>query len=663
MIRRAPFLVLGIIALACAAAAAAPQLPPRDNAAAVTGTASIAGRVFVDGPSRQPARRVRVTLTNVARTSPGQTTTTGDDGAFIFRDLPAGRFEIQTFKNGYLRSSYGASRPERAGTPVVVKDGEAVANLAVTIARGGAISGVVRDVRGRPVPGVSVKVLKQGYNAITGERTLGAPSIGSAGTTDDRGEYRAYGLPPGGYLVLVTPGPPGSGRAGGSGVDDIRPLTAAEVQQALQAARAGSSSASAARPPPSLSTAAARVNYAPVFHPGVTDVGAAATVTLGLSEERVGVDIAIQFVPTAVVSGVVTPPPGVARPASVRVTLVPAGPQTEMLAGAGLRGPSTQTGPDGTYTFAGVAPGAYTVKAGTGTGGRGVAAPVTPALWATADVVVNGRDLDVPLTLQPGLTINGHVVFEGSRPTPAELQTLSFMLVPPGSGGMIQTYGGGGHVDAEGHFTFSNLTPDAYQFVTQWANPSASGTWSIKSSTANGREAFEAPLRVNANEPLDWTVTFTDRPTNLVGTFQDRGGRAATDYFIIVFPADRQRWTPGSRRVRTMRPATDGTFGGKGLPPGEYFLAAVTDLEPGEWNDPAFLDQLVRFAVTVTLREGETTTQDLRIGGTSGAGSLPASGRADSGEVHEDRVVQGPGTGAVVLRPEQLRDRRAVVRL
>jgi hypothetical protein len=295
---------------------------------------------------------------------------------------------------------------------------------------------------------------------------------------------------------------------------------------------------------------------------------------------------------------------------------VPAGPQTELLAGAGLRGASATPRPDGTYVFGGVAPGTYTVKASSGQGaGRGLAGtPPGQAMWAAADVTVNGRDLDVPLTLQHGVTINGRVVFEGARPTPEDLQALTFRLVPPGSGGMIQS-NPGGRVDAEGRFSLADVTPDAYQFLTQWTSPGASGKWTIKSSMANGRDAFDAPLLVNSNMALDWTVTYTDKPTSLAGVFQDRGGRAATDYYIIVFPSDRKYWTPGSRRVRTTRPATDGAFGAKGLPPGEYFLAALTDLEPGEWNDLAFLEQLVKFAVKVTLRDGETTTQDLRIGG------------------------------------------------
>ena len=596
------------VAIVCGTAAAAQQ-QVRDNPRVAAGTASISGTVFVSGETKLPARRVRVTLTNVARSSAGQTTTTDDTGGFAFRGLPAGRFELQAFKNAYLRASYGASRPDRAGTPVVVKDGEAVANLSMTIARGGVITGVVRDLRGRPVPFVNVRVLRLGYNAVTGERTLGAPSSGSTAVTDDRGEYRAFGLPPGGYLVLVTPGS-SSGRSD----DPIRQSTTDEVRQALQAARSGVVTAPippqlAARP--SSASSAGRVSYAPVFHPGATDIRAAATIPLGLSEERTGVDVTIQLVPTATISGTITAPSG-ELPAFLSVRLVPMGAQTEMLAGAGLRGASTQPGANGSYVFTGVAPGTYTIKAGTGSG-RG-APPNTPTQWAAADVNVSGQDLEIPLTLQPGVAINGRVVFEGSRPTSAELQTLSFALVPPGSGGVSQS-SGGGRVDANGRFTFAGVTPDSYQFATTWNAPNAADRWTIKSSTANGREAFEAPLRLNPGETLDWTVTFTDHPASLTGVLQDSGGRAATDYYILVFSSDRNYWTPGSRRVRMTRPATDGSYAVKGLPPGEYFLAAPADLETGEWNDPVLLEQLVPSSASVTLRAGETTIQRFRIGG------------------------------------------------
>ena len=120
------------------------------------------------------------------------------------------------------------------------------------------------------------------------------------------------------------------------------------------------------------------------------------------------------------------------------ISLVPAGAYTELLAGAGLRGMSTQVRADGIVRVRRCRARRYTVKASVGGGGgRGRAAPDAPVLWAAADVSVTGLDVDVPLTLQPGVAITGRVVFEGAQPSPAELQSLTFMLMPPGSGGQL----------------------------------------------------------------------------------------------------------------------------------------------------------------------------------------------------------------------------------
>ena len=172
-----------------------------------------------------------------------------------------------------------------------------------------------------------------------------------------------------------------------------------------------------------------------------------------------------------------------------------------------------------------------------------------PVLWAAADVSVAGLDVEVALTLQPGVAINGRVVFEGARPSPAELQSLSFRLMPPGSGGQLLS-SGGGRVDAEDASRSRASSPTRINSLTSWTTPGASEKWTIKSSVANGRDAFETPLRVIPNEPVDWTVTFTDTPATLTGVLQDGSGRGAPAYFILVFSADRQHWTPGSRRVR-----------------------------------------------------------------------------------------------------------------
>jgi hypothetical protein len=85
---------------------------------------------------------------------------------------------------------------------------------------------------------------------------------------------------------------------------------------------------------------------------------------------------------------------------------------------------------------------------------------------------------------------------------------------------------------------------------------------------------------------------------------------------MILFPADRAYWLPDSRRILTARPATDGRFAFHGLqgpPPGEYRLAAVTDLRPSEQFDPDFLAALTQQAIKVTIGPGEAKTQDVRL--------------------------------------------------
>lgn len=76
-----------------------------------------------------------------------------------------------------------------------------------------------------------------------------------------------------------------------------------------------------------------------------------------------------------------------------------------------------------------------------------------------------------------------------------------------------------------------------------------------------------------------------------------------------------------SRRILSTRPGSDGHFKFPNLPAGDYLIAAVTDVKPDEWYDPAFLAQLVGASTKVTLAEGEKRVQSLR---TKGGGQYSA---------------------------------------
>ena len=96
---------------------------------------------------------------------------------------------------------------------------------------------------------------------------------------------------------------------------------------------------------------------------------------------------------------------------------------------------------------------------------------------------------------------------------------------------------------------------------------------------------------------------------------RDAAGQPVAGFPIVVFPSDRALWISGSRRIVTAKPASDGRYRISGLAPGEYYLCALTDLDPNDLYDPAFLDQIVSGAFKLSLAEGEKKTQDLRLGG------------------------------------------------
>jgi hypothetical protein len=184
--------------------------------------------------------------------------------------------------------------------------------------------------------------------------------------------------------------------------------------------------------------------------------------------------------------------------------------------------------------------------------------------------------------------------------------------VPPG-GGALNAGPPGGAVTADGSFSFTEVTPGRYriQYVRsrQWI-----GAWWIAAVVANGHDIFDAPFVVVPDEDTELVVAFSDHPSGITGSLQDASGRPATDYFIVVFPADRARWE-GQFSVRNVRPASDGRFEVRGLRPGEYLLAALTDLQTEDLYAPRFFDALVPMAVPVPVRDGAMTTKDLRVGG------------------------------------------------
>jgi hypothetical protein len=350
--------------------------------------------------------------------------------------------------------------------------------------------------------------------------------------------------------------------------------------------------------------------FAPVYFPSTVDASRASVIRLNAGEERYGVTIAMDLVATARVEAVLTLPDG-ANPSSLQIFLMPQA--AVPAAGALMAG---RRDAEGRVIFAGVAPGAYTIIA---RAARAGAAPATPGgrggglppltFHATVDVTVDGQDLRVPVDLREGMTVSGHIVFDDAAAAPKD-HALTLGLVPLKSGPALTVPRVA--VNFSGEFTIAGVPAGRYRI--DYSSARSMDTWSLASATAVGANVLDAPMEVRAGEAInDLTLGFTNKAAELSGRLETASGRPATEAYIIAFTPNQAAWLPMSRGVRQTRPATDGVFSIRGLPAGDYLIAAVTDVEPGQWYDPAFLSQLVPAAVKVTVRAGERVEARLRV--------------------------------------------------
>lgn len=565
--------------------------PARDTSARPeqpAGTASITGRV-VAADSGRPVKRARV----VAAPG-GRSATTNDQGRYELVELPAARYTLTASKTGFVSITFGQRRPLQPGTPVELADGQRLQGVDFRLPRGSVITGHVLDEDGEPLARAVVNAMRYAYQQ--GERRL-VP----AGTdqTDDRGEFRVFGLPPGDYVVSasarflenlglirraiadavgVGPGPGGGGLGpgpGGGGLGRWAGLV------------------------PDAEPEAETLGYGPTYYPGATDLAQATRLTLGVGQELANVDFAIQLVPTARIGGVVIGPDGTAAVGTNVAVTSDAAP--------GLRLGSTfsaRVQNDGSFSVVNVPPGRYVVSARAGRRND------DGALFATQTVTVAGQDVfGLTLMLMPGAAISGSVSFESSRAAPPSDFTRIRVNTSPLEPGPL---GGGqtGRVRDDGTFLVENLPPGRHLVRAG----GATRDWSVKGIYLDGRDVTDVPLELGTGQTVTGvTIAFTDRITDLSGVVVDEANRPAREFTVIAFASDAALWRPQSRSVQAARPDQNGRYQLRGLPAGEYLLAAVAHVEQGEWFDPAFLEPLRAGAVRILLNDGETKTTDLKL--------------------------------------------------
>jgi hypothetical protein len=576
---RVPVALLVLLMLSARAGA-----QTRDGGAAPA-NGSISGIVVSADLDATPVRKARVTCTGPG--APGRTTITDERGRFSFVDLAAGRYMITASKPTWVTTAYGATRPMRTGTAVPLAAGETL-QLVLRLTRGAVITGVVTNFDNQPASAADVRALR--YEMRQGERRL--VDAGSA-TTDDRGVYRIFGLAAGDYLVAAS-----TRSLGGMSEGELQLTSDADVRD--------SPPVTASAPLPSRSVA-----LAPVFYTNGANASQANTVSIGAGEERSGIDITLQLVRTARIEGTVMLPDG-GVPDFTEVNLIAQGSGTALSAAENLR--RTHPGRDGAFLFSGVPPGTYELiargsKPMSNADGSAAAAQM---VWASTQVAVDGEPVNgVSLSLEPGLTIAGRIQFTASalrRPAPTAIR----LALLPSTDSPVSFAPAPVTAREDGTFRITGVVPGRYRITASFPGSGRLGGWLLESIVANGGDALDAPMTVAPNQHvLDAIVTFTDHLGEIAGVVRTTSGVPA-DYTVVLFPEARALWLPQTRRIQATRAGSDGVYIFHEIPAGSYRMAVSSDVENGEWFDPAFLQRLLPGSVRLILGDGGHRTQDLR---------------------------------------------------
>lgn len=529
-------------------------------------TASLAGRItsVADG---KPIARVRVVISAneifecPPNTPPGRTDEcprynrvelTNADGRYAVDKLPRGKtFVVTAMKTGFAARAFGETPPAVPPSYVELKDGEKRENVNIQLVPHNFITGTLLDEDDTPFAGALVEALRAVYENGQRKFVTVADSV-----SDDRGQFRLFGLAPGQYFISAFD--PAYSRVG----DQLGQLF-----------------------------------YGPTFYPGTAFQDDAVRLTLDPGVPVEGLKFKLQII----------------RPARITGKLIVTG--LQLLAGAVKISPSRNSRsasfaateadikPDGVFQFANILAERYVIRA------RGEVERQGLSHFGQWTQPVEGRDIsDVDLVLSPGALVTGRVTWDGKTSRPPADESAIRVRAPMSDGA---TVGDAltGTIELDRTFALRGVMAGLH-YIRVEGLPEP---WRLKKVLWRGSDVTDIPLDLDYGETYDgMDVVLTDVYTTLSGLASVNVGDLPQGYAVIAFPTNTLHWQPASRYIKLTYLDDRGRFMFRGLPPAEYFVAITRAADESDLTSDVLLDRLSLNALTVRLGEGDRQSVYLR---------------------------------------------------
>lgn len=522
-----------------------------ETPAPAPGTSSMMGRITALGTGGPVARaRVRLSTPGGPLTAP-RATLTDADGRYRFDDLPASDgYVVTANKSGYAARGFGEGPPAKPPTPIALADHVRMETVDIVLVEEVLIAGRVHDEDETPFAGALVEAMRPVFNG--GRRTL----VTVAETmTDEQGEFRLAGLPPGQYYL-----------------------------SAFDPAYAD------------VGDARGQLFYSPTFYPGGVFPDEAVRITLEPSTPAEALTFRLHIITPTRVTGTLTTrpdPSGVPRPlTAAAVTMSPK--RNDQFSLFTLTEPTMQ--PNGGFVFSNVPPGRYRVQASGETEPEGV------HLFQTFTLEVRGAQQSTDrLFLFRGAVVSGHIEWESSTGRIPPTRDGILVRAPMADG---NPFGDSlsGQVGTDDTWRIHGVM-NGDHFLRVDGLPAG---WQLKRVEYQGGDITDIPFTFEYDESRPgFKIVVTDRVSRVFGWVTPRGRDDLQSYAVVVFPVNAQHWRPASRYTRITYPDARGYYEISGLPPGQYLVAATRDVDESDLGDPAVFDTLGRMQNVLSFRLDE----------------------------------------------------------